>query len=167
MRIAGLVPSVEDSEPGCHSRHGQTAREAPLTLSAVSFHGEGTGVTNSPTDREKAGLKVIEQLGWGENEGVRELDEDLWRIISEANFGTIWARPGLSLRERELVCMAVLIALGARGVAIHFKHAHNVGFTDAELKEVVLQTIPYAGLPRALSAMALLRKVQQGAPLEL
>jgi 4-carboxymuconolactone decarboxylase len=124
-------------------------------------------VTNYPTDREKAGLAIIEQLGWGQNEGVRELDEDLWRIISEANFGTIWARPGLSLRERELVCMAVLIALGAGGVAIHFKHAHNVGFTDAELKEVILQTIPYAGLPTALSAMALLRKIQQGAPLEL
>ena len=124
-------------------------------------------MTNYPTDREKAGLAIIEQLGWGQNEGVRELDEDLWRIISEANFGTIWARPGLSLRERELVCMAVLIALGAGGVAIHFKHAHNVGFTDAELKEVILQTIPYAGLPTALSAMALLRKIQQGAPLEL
>jgi 4-carboxymuconolactone decarboxylase len=124
-------------------------------------------MTDSPTDREKAGLAIIEQLGWGQNEGVRELDEDLWRIISEANFGTIWARPGLSLRERELVCMAVLIALGARGVAIHFKHAKSVGFTDDELKELILQTIPYAGLPRALSAMALLRKIQQGAPLEL
>ena len=52
--------------------------------------------------REKAGLAVIEQLGWGQNEGVRELDEDLWRIVSEANLGTIWARPGLSLRDREL-----------------------------------------------------------------
>lgn len=119
------------------------------------------------TEREKAGLAVIEQLGWGRNEGVRELDEDLWRIVSEANFGTIWTRPGLSLRERELICMAILIAIGAHGVAIHFKHAHNVGFTDQELKEIILQTIPYAGVPRALSAMALLKRVQQGAKVEL
>ncbi len=119
------------------------------------------------TDREKAGLAVIEQLGWGQNEGVRELDEDLWRIVSEANFGTIWARPGLSLRDRELICMAILIAIGAHGVAIHFKHAHNVGFRDEELKEIVLQTIPYAGLPRALSAMALLKRVRQGVNVEL
>jgi 4-carboxymuconolactone decarboxylase len=124
-------------------------------------------VEDSPTDREKAGLAIIEQLGWGQNEGVRELDEDLWRIVSEANFGTIWARPGLSLRERELICMAILIAIGAHGVAIHFKHAHNVGITDDELKEIILQTIPYAGLPRALGAMALLRRIQQGAKLEL
>ncbi len=119
------------------------------------------------TEREKAGLAVIEQLGWGQNEGVRELDEDLWRIVSEANFGTIWARPGLSLRDRELICMAILIAIGARGVAIHFKHAHNVGFTDQELKELILQTIPYAGLPRALSAMALLKRVQKGEKVEI
>jgi len=103
------------------------------------------GKKRSPTEREKAGLAVIEQLGWGRNEGVRELDEDLWRIVSEANFGTIWARPGLSLRDRELICMAMLIALGAHGVAIHFKHAHKVGFTGEQLKELILQAIPYAG----------------------
>ncbi len=122
---------------------------------------------DSQTEREKAGLAIVEQLGWGRNEGVRELDEDLWRIISEANFGTIWARPGLSLRDRELICIAILIAIGAHGVAIHFKHAHHVGISDDELKEIILQTIPYAGLPHALSAMALLRRVQQGEKLEL
>jgi alkylhydroperoxidase/carboxymuconolactone decarboxylase family protein YurZ len=124
-------------------------------------------VTDTPGEREKAGLAIIEQLGWGRNEGVRELDEDLWRIVSEANFGTIWARPGLSLRDREIICLSILIAIGAHGVAIHFKHAHNVGISDEELKEIILQTIPYAGLPRALSAMALLRRIQQGAKLEL
>ncbi|BAK66105.1 MULTISPECIES: carboxymuconolactone decarboxylase family protein [Sphingobium] len=117
--------------------------------------------------REQAGLDIIAQLGWGQNEGVRELDEDLWKIISEANFGTIWARPGLSLRDRELICMSILIAIGAHGVAIHFKHAHKLGFTDEEIKEIILQTIPYAGLPRALSAMALFRRIQGGAELEL
>jgi 4-carboxymuconolactone decarboxylase len=124
-------------------------------------------VADTPSEREKAGLAIIEQLGWGQNEGVRELDEDLWRIVSEANFGTIWSRPGLSLRDREIICMSILIAIGAHGVAIHFKHAHSVGITDEELKELILQTIPYAGLPRALSAMALLRRIQQGAKLEL
>jgi 4-carboxymuconolactone decarboxylase len=112
--------------------------------------------------REQAGLKIIEQLGWGQNEGVRELDEDLWRIISEANFGTIWSRPGMSLRDRELVCMAILIAIGAHGVAIHFKHAHKLGFTDDDLRELIIQTIPYAGLPKALQAMATFRRIKAG-----
>lgn len=115
-----------------------------------------------PDTRERMGLAVLAELGWGENEGVRELDEDLWRIVTETNFGAIWARPGLSLRERELVCMAILIARGAHGVALHFKNAHHIGFTPEELKEVVLQAIPYAGLPRALSAMALLKRTLGG-----
>ena len=114
------------------------------------------------SEREKAGFAVLEALGWGHNEGVREIDEDLWKIITETNFGAIWSRPGLSLRERELVCMAILIARGAHGVALHFKNAHHVGFTPEELKELVLQTIPYAGLPRALSAMALLKRTLGG-----
>lgn len=122
---------------------------------------------SAPPTREEAGLAIIERLGWGRNEGVRELDEDLWRIVSEANFGTIWARPGLSLRDRELICIAILIALGARGVAMHFKHAGNAGLSEQELKEIILQTIPYAGLPRALSAMALLKRIQRGEKVEL
>jgi len=124
-------------------------------------------MADQPVDREQAGFAVLEQLGWGHNEGVRELDEDLWRIVTESNFGTIWSRPGLSLRDRELICISMLIAIGAHGVALHFKHAHHVGITDAELKEVILQAIPYAGLPRALGAMALLRKIQKGVEPEL
>lgn len=112
--------------------------------------------------REEAGLAIISQLGWGQNEEVKALDEDLWRIISEANFGTIWARDNLSLRDRELVCMSILIAIGAPGVAIHFKHAKTLGFTDEQLKEIIIQTIPYSGLPKALSAMALFRRIQSG-----
>jgi alkylhydroperoxidase/carboxymuconolactone decarboxylase family protein YurZ len=117
---------------------------------------------DEPNDLEKAGLAVLEAMGWGQNEGVRELDEDLWRIVAETNFGAIWARPGLSLRERELICIAILIARGAHGVALHFKNAHHLGFTPEELKEIVLQTIPYAGLPRALGAMALLKRTLGG-----
>ncbi|MWV27421.1 carboxymuconolactone decarboxylase family protein [Aurantiacibacter rhizosphaerae] len=113
-------------------------------------------------DLEQQGLEVLAKLGWGQNEGTRELDEDMWRIITETNFGTIWSRPGLSLRERELICISILIARGAHGVAMHFKNAHHVGFTEEELKEIVLQTIPYAGLPRALGAMAQLKKTLSG-----
>ena len=93
---------------------------------------------------------------------MRELDEDLWRIVTECNFGTVWSRPGLSLRDRELACMSILLALGAPGISIHFKNAHTVGISDEELKELVLQAIPYAGLPKVLQAMSILRRIQRG-----
>lgn len=119
--------------------------------------------TDNPKDtRESLGLKVLEELGWGNNEQVRELDEDLWRIVTETNFGTIWSRPGLSLRDREIACISMLITLGAPGVSMHFRNAHQVGINDTELKELILQAIPYAGLPKVLQAMAILRRVQRG-----
>jgi 4-carboxymuconolactone decarboxylase len=61
-----------------------------------------------------------------------------------------------------MICIATLITVGAHGVALHFKHAHKVGISDEELKEIILQTIPYAGLPKALGAMAILRRIQSG-----
>ena len=49
-------------------------------------------------DRRARGLAVYEQMGWGENTAVKELDEDLWRFTTDVLFGEIWSRPGLSLR---------------------------------------------------------------------
>lgn len=123
--------------------------------------GEGPAAVDFSDGRMETGLKVMQQMGWGTNEGIRALDEDLWRITTEINFGTIWSRPGLSLRDREIICMTTLITIGAPGVAMHFKNAHALGITDEEIEEIIIQTIPYAGFPRALSAMALFRKVQQ------
>lgn len=133
-----------------------------MTAGIDSASAETSAKPVPANDREKAGLAIIEQLGWGQNEGVREIDEDIWRITSEANFGTIWTRPGLSLRDREMISIAILVAIGAQGVALHFKHAAKAGLSDAEVKEIVLQTIPYAGLPKALTAMASLRRIQKG-----
>ena len=113
-----------------------------------------------PNAREQAGLDVMAKLGWGDNADTKALDEDLWHIINEANFGVVWSRPGLSLRDREVVSLTVLITIGSNGVTHIFEHAHDVGLTDAEIKEIILQTIPYAGQPRALQAMAAFKQWQ-------
>jgi len=109
---------------------------------------------------EKAALDVMEKIGWGDNAATRDLDEDLWHIINQANLGLIWSRPGLSLRERELIVMSVLIAVGSPGVSHLMEHAGSVGITDAQIKELILQTIPYAGQPNAIQAMVALKRIQ-------
>lgn len=114
------------------------------------------------SEREKAGLEVIKKMGWGHNEALLEIDEEIWRLVSEINFGAIWSRPGLSLRDRELICLSILIAIGAPGVSMHFKHAHQLGFSEEELREVILQCIPYAGFPKAIQAMAAFKRVMSG-----
>jgi 4-carboxymuconolactone decarboxylase len=74
-------------------------------------------------------------------------------------FGEIWSRPGLSLRERELVTLATLMAAKADGIALHMRHAHNLGITFDEMKEVILQATIYLGMPKALFAMRKLKAV--------
>ena len=109
---------------------------------------------------EKAAFDVMAKIGWGTNAATRELDEDLWHVINQANLGLIWSRPGLSLRERELIVMSVLVAVGSPGISHLMEHAGAVGITDAEMKELILQTIPYAGQPNAIQAMVALKRIQ-------
>jgi 4-carboxymuconolactone decarboxylase len=116
-------------------------------------------IMSDTDDRRARGLAVYQQMGWGENTAVKELDEDLWRFTTDVLFGEIWSRPGLSLRERELVTLATLMAAKADGIALHMRHAHNLGITFDEMKEVILQATIYLGMPKALFAMRKLKAV--------
>lgn len=69
-------------------------------------------------------------------------------------FGGVWSREGLALRERSLVTIAVLIALRQPDeLRKHVKMAISNGLTVVEIREALLQTVPYAGFPAAASAM--------------
>ena len=65
----------------------------------------------------------------------------------------------MSLRERELVCLAVLITLGTEGIDLHLRHAGELGITEDQIKEVIFQSMYYAGQPRGLFAMKRLKAV--------
>ena len=112
-----------------------------------------------PKNRRERGLQVYEKMGWGDNAGVKKLDEDLWSFTTDILFGEIWSRPGLSLRERELITLATLMAAKADGIALHMRNAHNLGITYDEIKELILQCTIYLGMPKALFAMRQLKAV--------
>jgi 4-carboxymuconolactone decarboxylase len=109
--------------------------------------------------RRATGLAVYKEMGWGENEIVRELDPDLWKFTTDVLFGEMWSRPGLTLRERELITLGVLMAAKADGIAIHMRNAHHLGISFEEIKEVILQCTIYLGMPKALFAMRKLKAV--------
>ena len=113
----------------------------------------------NPEGRRQRGLAVYKQMGWGENESVKALDEDLWQFITDIGFGEIWSRPGLSLRERELIVLGALMAVKADGIVSHMRRAHNLGITHDEIKELILQLTIYLGMPKALFAMKKLKEV--------
>lgn len=89
-----------------------------------------------------------------------ELAPDFTRYLVEFAFGEIYARPG-DLRQRELVAIASLATMGGCDAQLetHVHGAFNVGLSETEIVEAVMTLIPYAGFPRALNAMAIVKRV--------
>ena len=82
-----------------------------------------------------------------------KLAPDFYRYVAETAFGMIWSRPGLALRDRSLVTVAQLAALGkTEELKAHLRGALNLGITREELVEVLMQTAVYAGVPAANDA---------------
>ncbi|MCG6398935.1 carboxymuconolactone decarboxylase family protein [Vibrio fluvialis] len=100
-----------------------------------------------------AGQKVMESL--------QDICPDLARFTVEYPFGDIYSREGLDLKSREIATVAVLTALGncTPQLKVHLNAALNVGCTEDELKEVILQMSVYAGFPAALNGMFAFKEV--------
>src|ERR671939_1102230 len=75
-------------------------------------------------------------------------------------FGDVWERPGLSKRDRSLIVVATLIALGREKQLVgHLERALNNGLTKAELSEVITHLAFYAGWPAAMTAALVAKDV--------
>jgi 4-carboxymuconolactone decarboxylase len=83
------------------------------------------------------------------------------RLYVQVPFGEVYSRRGLDLKTRELTALAALTALGnARPqLKMHIHGALNVGCTRAQILEVVLMTMLFAGFPAALNAVDAAREV--------
>ncbi|MCS0461538.1 carboxymuconolactone decarboxylase family protein [Rhizobium favelukesii] len=84
-------------------------------------------------------------------------------LTNRVLFGDLWQRPDLSARDRSLVTMAALVAIGQpEQLPFHANRAMDNGLTRAEASEVVTQVAFYAGWPRAMSAVPVLKKAFEG-----
>ena len=89
-----------------------------------------------------------------------KLAPDFYRYVAESAFGMLWSRPGLAIRDRSLVTCAQLAALGkTEELKAHLRGALNVGLTQGELVEVLMQTAVYAGVPAANDALKVAAEV--------
>ncbi|QEQ95306.1 carboxymuconolactone decarboxylase family protein [Neptunomonas concharum] len=106
-----------------------------------------TGLERLTSIDGEAGQKVIESL--------QDICPDLAKYTIEFPFGDIYARTGLDLKSREIATVAALTALGncAPQLKVHLNAALNVGCSESEIKEVILQMAVYAGFPAALNGM--------------
>jgi len=81
-------------------------------------------------------------------------------FITRYAWGDVWARPGLDRRTRSCITIAMLVALQhEKELAMHLRAALRVGVTGAEIREILLQTAIYAGVPAANRAFAIAQEV--------
>jgi 4-carboxymuconolactone decarboxylase len=85
---------------------------------------------------------------------------DFQDLITRYAWGEIWARPGLDRRTRSCITLTALVAGGREHeLAMHIRAALRNGLTPDEVKEVLLQTAVYCGVPAANSAFAIAQEV--------
>jgi 4-carboxymuconolactone decarboxylase len=112
-------------------------------------------------ERYEAGMSVRRAV-LGDAHVARSLEKrtdlttEFQNLITRYAWGDIWTRPGLPRHTRSLLTISMLVALN-RGdeLAMHLRAAKNNGVTRDEIKEVLMQTAIYCGVPAANSAFHL------------
>jgi 4-carboxymuconolactone decarboxylase len=90
---------------------------------------------------------------------ITDLDRDFQTFITEGAWGSVWSRPGISKRERSMLTIALLAALGHHEeVAMHVRATRNTGASLDDIREALLHVAVYAGVPAANSAFKVVKK---------
>jgi len=88
-----------------------------------------------------------------------EFDADFQRFITEGAWGSVWARPNLTPRERSMITLALLAALGHEvELALHTRATRNTGATPEDIREALLHVAVYGGVPAANSAFRVVKE---------
>ena len=91
--------------------------------------------------------------------GVDDFNREFQQMVTEHAWGTIWARPGLSKKQRSLLNLAMLSALNRpHELKMHLKGALKNGVTKAEIREIFLQVAIYAGIPAGVDSFRIARE---------
>lgn len=124
-----------------------------------------TSTAETRQDRFELGMEVLTRI---DGEAGRKVIDSLADISPELGhqvvawaFGDIYDRPGLAPRDRQLVTLGILTALGGceAQLDVHINAAVNVGLTCDEIVEALLHSAVYCGMPRALNATFVAKKV--------
>ncbi|HEY1237427.1 MAG TPA: 4-carboxymuconolactone decarboxylase [Solirubrobacterales bacterium] len=115
--------------------------------------------------RHEHGMKVRREVLGDEHvdraiEGTTDFTADFQDLITRNAWGEIWTRPGLDRRMRSAITLTALIARGHFDeLAMHVRAARRNGLSDDEIKEVLLQSAVYCGVPAANRAFAVADEV--------
>ncbi|WP_077192253.1 carboxymuconolactone decarboxylase family protein [Streptomyces lydicus] len=116
-------------------------------------------------DRYAYGMKVLEQVdgeaGQRIVDSLADTSPELGHQVVAWAFGDMYARPELPPRDRQLVTLGVLTALGGCEIEldVHINAALNVGLAPTEITEALLHAAVYCGMPRSINATLIAKKV--------
>jgi len=116
-------------------------------------------------ERRERGMKIRREVLGGEHvdraqSTTTPLTKDFQDLITRYAFGEIWARPGLDRRTRSCITVAMTVALNRpEELALHLRGALRNGVTVDELREVLLQTAVYCGVPAAHTAFRVAEEI--------
>jgi 4-carboxymuconolactone decarboxylase len=106
--------------------------------------------------REVLGDEHVDRATQQATEETKEFQD----FITRYAWGEIWSRPGLDRRTRSCITLTALVALGRFDeLELHIHGARRNGLSDDEIKEVLLHTAIYCGVPAANSAFAVFQRV--------
>ncbi|MFJ9817167.1 carboxymuconolactone decarboxylase family protein [Streptomyces sp. NPDC101151] len=116
-------------------------------------------------ERFERGLEVLKRVdgeaGQRVVDSLADISPELGHQIVAWAFGEIYDRPGLVPRDRQLVTLGMLTALGGceAQLDVHVNAALNVGLTPEQITEALLHSAVYCGVPKALNATFAAKKV--------
>lgn len=121
--------------------------------------------TTQRQQRFEHGKKVLDAIdgaaGANVIDALDDISPELGHQVVAWAFGEIYSRPGLEPRDRQLVTLGMLTALGGcePQLDVHINAALNVGLTPQQIIEALLHSAVYCGFPRALNATFTAKKV--------
>jgi len=130
--------------------------EAPEEVAKLII--EHCDVQSAGADRYAAGMRVRRDVLGDDHvdratTATTDFTRDFQQLITEYAWGTIWTRPGLDRRSRSMITLTALVARGHHEeLAMHVRAARGNGLSVDEIKEVLLQTAIYCGVPDANTA---------------
>jgi 4-carboxymuconolactone decarboxylase len=117
-------------------------------------------------ERYERGMEVRREVHGDEhvdaaNARATDLTREFQELLTRYAWGEIWTRPGLDRRTRSLITLSAMVALGReRELELHLRSARRSGVSWDDIKEVLLQSAIYCGVPAANSAFAIAQGVQ-------
>jgi 4-carboxymuconolactone decarboxylase len=116
-------------------------------------------------DRYERGMRVRRDVHGDEHVDAAtaratDLTREFQELLTRYAWGEIWTRPGLDRRTRSLITISAMVALGReRELELHLRSARRIGVEWDDIKEVLLQSAIYCGVPAANSAFAVAQAV--------